>query len=163
MWLCLWWSTKYIKKKKHRNQGYEKREWKKCVFRVVEGGRMSDFPSVCLFVTCCQFLVTLMYFLIMEDLIRLFFYWWSQMVLTQCDSRCSALNAKVDEISNKRGQTAGVTMNTHKCSHFCSECQSGWKLARVNGRSNYGNVIPVQCSECQSGEKFKTSAGKRWS
>ena len=32
--------------------------------------------------------------------------------------------------------------------------------ARVNSRSNYGNVISVQCSECQSGE-IQTSAGKR--
>ena len=28
---------------------------------------------------------------------------WFQMVLTPCDSRCSALNVKVMEISNKRG------------------------------------------------------------
>ena len=41
----------------------------------------------------------------------------------------------------------------------CSECQSGSKQARVNGRSNHDNAISVQCSECQSGEK--TGAGER--
>ena len=41
----------------------------------------------------------------------------------------------------------------------CSECESGEKQARVNGKSNRDTVSSVQCSECQSGEK--TGAGKR--
>ena len=36
--------------------------WKKSILRVVEGGRMSGCPSVCLFVSCCWFLVILVFF-----------------------------------------------------------------------------------------------------
>ena len=42
-----------------------------------------------------------------------FFLRWSQMLLTQCDLR-SAPNVNVLKNSNKRGQTAGVTMTSLK-------------------------------------------------
>ena len=50
--------TKNIEK--HTNEGYEKREWKKSTPRVVEGDAcLAVCLSVCLFVTCCWFLVIL--------------------------------------------------------------------------------------------------------
>ena len=61
---------------------------------------------------------------------------WSEMVLTQCDFSCSALNVKVVRNSKQTRTNDRRNRDSHNGSHVCSECQSGSKQARVNGRSN---------------------------
>ena len=63
---------------------------------------------------------------------------------------CSALNVKVVR-NSKQARTSGRRNNDPHCGgHVCSECQSGSKQVRVNGKSNHDNVISAAILTCKS-------------
>ena len=63
-----------------------------------------------------------------------FFLRWSQMVLTRDDFNAKLRMSMWWEFSNE-------TLTHGRSSHVCSECQSGSKQARVNGRSNHDPLV----------------------
>ena len=68
---------------------------------------------------------------------------WFEVVLTQCDFPCSALNVKVVRISKQARVNDRRSHDSHDGGHVCSECQSGSKQARVNGRSDHDPLCKV--------------------
>ena len=97
---------------KHRNQGYEKREWKKSVFRVVEGGRhvwLSVGLSVyhLLSVPCC---------------LGVFFNY--EIFHAYSSTRCcaSGTERRLDQLSKKKGM--GIRLGDAE-----SDCLTNERLA----------------------------------
>ena len=65
----------------------------------------------------------------------------SQMVLTQCDSRAVLGMSKVVRNAKQARTNDRRNHDSHNGSHVCSECQSGSKQARVNGKSQMSRFL----------------------